>query len=93
MGLHLRPWCRGRRPFKQYQPLDSVGRATGARAQYCSTPDLGGGSKAKKSIRPSGWPRDAAGDPSNPGKVFSRGHLIGDQLGGHGSDPRNLITI
>ncbi|WP_165950563.1 DNA/RNA non-specific endonuclease [Actinomadura sp. GC306] len=80
-------------PFKEYRPLDSQGRATGARAQYCSAGDLAGGSPARKSILPSGWPRDAAGKPNNSKRVFSRGHLIGAQLGGSGSDPRNLITI
>ncbi|MFA1551734.1 LamG-like jellyroll fold domain-containing protein [Actinomadura chokoriensis] len=83
----------GCRAFKQYQPLDSEGRATGARAQYCSAKDLEGGSEAKRSLFPSGWPRDAAGAPRNPRNAFSRGHLIGAQLGGNGSDLRNLFTI
>ncbi|MFI0366733.1 DNA/RNA non-specific endonuclease [Actinomadura sp. 1N219] len=84
---------QGCRAFKQYQPLDSAGRATGARAQYCNRQDLSGGSKANPSIFPSGWPRNAAGAPDNSNNVFSRGHLIADQLGGNGGDPRNLFTI
>ncbi|MFD1538824.1 DNA/RNA non-specific endonuclease [Nonomuraea guangzhouensis] len=82
------------RAYKQYMPLDSAGRTTEARAQYCSPADLEGGSGAKKSIHPSGWPKDpVTGKYTNPGNTFSRGHLIGNQLGGNGKDPRNLFTI
>ncbi|WP_103959546.1 DNA/RNA non-specific endonuclease [Nonomuraea solani] len=83
----------GCRPFKQYLPLDSAGRTTQARAQFCSAADLKGGSKALKSIHPSGWPTGPNGEFINPGNAFSRGHLIANQLGGNGRDPRNLFTI
>ncbi len=49
-------------------------------------PDMiGTGSPAKSLIKPVGFGRQAQG--------HARGHLLGNQLGGSGSDPRNLMTI
>jgi hypothetical protein len=66
-----------------YGALDSLGRPTGASAIL--TPDrLGTGTRASQSITPPGYVTDAN---------FARGHLIGRQLGGSGSEPGNLVTI
>lgn len=68
----------------KYGELDSLGRATGVEAVI--TQDMiGTGSPAKSSIRPAGFGGQAQG--------YARGHLLGNQLGGSGSDPRNLTTI
>ena len=67
-----------------YGELDSLGRTTGIEATIM--PDMiGTGSPAKSSIKPVGFGGQAQG--------HSRGHLLGKQLGGSGSDPRNLVTI
>ena len=67
-----------------YEPLDELGRATGAIAQI--TRDmLDKGSGASQSIKPPGFLGGSAG--------HSRGHLIGKQLGGSGTDRRNLVTL
>ncbi len=68
----------------KYGELDSLGRATGVEAVI--TQDMiGTGSPAKSSIKPAGFGGQAQG--------YARGHLLGNQLGGSGSDPRNLTTI
>ena len=67
-----------------YRELDSLGRATEIEATI--TQDMiGTGSPAKASIKPAGFGGQAQG--------HARGHLFGNQLGGSGSDPRNLVTI
>ena len=68
----------------RYGELDSLGRATGADATI--TADMiGTGSPAKSSIKPAGFAGQKAG--------HARGHLLGNQLGGAGDDPRNLTTL
>lgn len=68
----------------KYGELDSLGRTTGVEAVI--TPDMiGTGSPAKSSIKPAGFGGQTQG--------HARGHLLGNQLGGSGSDPRNLMTI
>ena len=67
-----------------YGALDSLGRPTGVDANL--TPDMvGTGTPASRSISPPGFAGGAAGQ--------ARGHLLGRQLGGSGTDPRNLVTI
>ncbi|WAG63733.1 DNA/RNA non-specific endonuclease [Clostridium estertheticum] len=67
--------------------LDSLGRPTGMTATV--TKDMiGTGTKASQSIKPPGF---AGGGPGSLG--HARGHLLGKQLGGHGDDPRNLVTL
>lgn len=67
-------------------PLDHLERATGAEALI--TPDMiGTGTKANQSIRPPGFISGL--EPHN----HARGHLIGNQLGGTGDDPKNLVTL
>jgi len=43
------------------------------------------GSPTKSSIKPAGFGGQTQG--------HARGHLLGNQLGGSGSNPRNLVTI
>ena len=67
-----------------YGALDIFGRPTGVSATI--TRDmLGTGSPASRSIIPPGFEGGASGQ--------ARGHLLGNQLGGSGSDARNLVTI
>lgn len=69
-----------------YQPLDSLGRATGADALI--TPAMiGTGTSADPEIKPAGFVSGLA--PYH----HARGHLIGKQLGGSGEDKRNLTTL
>ncbi|MBI1178452.1 hypothetical protein GC207_13540 [bacterium] len=66
-----------------YGALDSLGRPTGVSATI--TEDmLGTGTRASQSITPPGYVVDAE---------LARGHLLGRQLGGSGTDVRNLVTI
>lgn len=46
---------------------------------------LGTGTPAKASIKPAGFGGQKAG--------HARGHLLGNQLGGAGDEPRNLTTL
>ena len=46
---------------------------------------VGTGTPAKSSIKPAGFGGQKAG--------HARGHLLGNQLGGAGDDPRNLTTL
>jgi hypothetical protein len=66
-----------------YQAIDSLGRPTGASATI-TREMLGTGTRASQSIIPPGYVTDSD---------FARGHLIGRQLGGSGTDARNLVTI
>jgi RHS repeat-associated protein len=70
-------------PAIKYGNLDTLGRPTGVQATI--TQDmLGTGSRASQSITPPGYV---------PDEGLARGHLLGAQLGGSGSDARNLVTI
>jgi hypothetical protein len=67
-----------------YGELDALGRPTGVTATI--TQDMiGTGTEASRSIRPPGFQGGAANQ--------ARGHLLGRQLGGSGTEPRNLVTI
>jgi RHS repeat-associated protein len=68
----------------RYGELDDLNRPTGVTATL--TKDMvGTGSPAARSITPPGFGGGEVG--------HARGHLLGNQLGGSGSDPRNLVTI
>ena len=67
-----------------YGEIDSLGRATGVDATI-TVDMIGTGSPAKSSIKPAGFGGQKAG--------HARGHLLGNQLGGAGDDPRNLTTL
>ena len=69
-----------------YGTLDALGRPTGVKATI--TQDMiGTGTDASRKITPPGW--------SGNGTEFNeaRGHLLGKQLGGSGTEPRNLVTL
>ena len=67
-----------------YGSLDELGRPTGVTAHL--TPDMvGTGTPAARGIRPPGFGGGEAG--------HARGHLLGNQLGGSGTEPRNLVTL
>lgn len=67
-----------------YGSLDSLGRPTGVTATI-ATNMIGTGSPALRSIIPPGFQGGAAGQ--------ARAHLLGNQLGGSGSEIRNLVTL
>jgi len=74
-------------PRIEYGELDELGRPTGVRATI--TEDMiKTGTPASSSIKPPGF---EGGGPGSPG--HARGHLFGNQLGGSGDDPRNLVTL
>jgi hypothetical protein len=64
--------------------LDSLGRPTGVEAQLTKEHVLTGTPAAHR-ITPPGFEGKPAG--------HARGHLLGAQLGGSGTDPKNLVTI
>lgn len=66
-----------------YGSLDALGRPTGVAATITAE-SIGTGSAAARGITPPGYVPDAG---------YARGHLLGAQLGGSGSDPRNLVTL
>ena len=66
--------------------LNSKGQAQGVNASIGATM-LRTGTKARRSIEPPGWQGD--GDLYNEG----RAHLLARQLGGSGSDRRNIVTM
>lgn len=69
-----------------YGDPDALNRPTGATAMI--TPhDIGTGTEANSAIRPPGF------ESGNHPHHHERGHLIGNQLGGDGNDPRNLVTL
>lgn len=69
-----------------YEPLDKNQRATGADALITGEM-IGTGTKADSNIRPPGFISGLA--PHG----HARGHLIGRQFGGSGTDERNLVTL
>jgi hypothetical protein len=84
----------GGAPYLRYGELDMDGRPTGIVAQLGAPQvgkDKGIGTDAYGEIRPPGWPSNNAtlGKDDQRG----RGHILGNQLGGSGDDPRNLVTI
>jgi hypothetical protein len=67
-----------------YGALDALGRPTGIQASL--TADMiGTRSSASRRIIPPGFSGGAAGQ--------ARGHLLGNQLGGSGTLPENLVTL
>lgn len=72
--------------YIKYGELDSLGRATGAEA-YITKDMIGTGSRAKQSIKPAGYIKGTS-------PVYHhRGHIIAKDLGGSGTDARNLTTL
>lgn len=71
------------RPGTALGSLDDLGRPTGAAATV-TRETLGSGTRAARGIRPPGYDATAG---------HARGHLIGRQLGGSGTDSRNLVTL
>jgi hypothetical protein len=67
-----------------YGELDALGRPTGVTATITQGM-IGTGTEASRSIRPPGFQGGAANQ--------ARGHLLGRQLGGSGTEPRNLVTL
>jgi hypothetical protein len=80
----VRPPAPPSSPGSAFGALDDLGRPTGASATI-DRAMLGTGSRPAGGIRPPGY----QGGPAN----HAKGHLIGRQLGGTGSDPRNLVTL
>jgi hypothetical protein len=74
-------------PNINYGELDSLGRPTGINAIITSDM-IGTGSSASSSIKPPGFLGGGKG-----GAGHARGHLLGKQLGGSGTDTRNLVTL
>jgi hypothetical protein len=66
----------------RYGPLDQLGRPTGIRAEL-RPGELEGGTEA--TYTPEGYGGEAAN--------HARGHLLGNQLGGSGRDPRNIAVL
>lgn len=79
-------WPTWRRPDIRYGELNGNGQATGVTATL-TTPMLGFGTKANQRLIPPGW--QGNGNDHNE----ARGHLLGNQLGGTGGDPRNIVTL
>ncbi|RLJ32221.1 RHS repeat-associated protein [Chryseobacterium sp. 7] len=72
--------------FPEYYDLDELGRPTGGFAEVTQS-SIGTGSSASNSISPPGW---LGGEhPYHQ----QRGHLIANNHGGSGTDPKNLVTI
>ncbi|MCZ2078505.1 MAG: DNA/RNA non-specific endonuclease, partial [Bryobacterales bacterium] len=69
-----------------YNEPDELGRP-GTATAVITPSDIGTGTEANSRIRPPGFQGGA--HPHH----HERGHLIGNQLGGDGNDPRNLVTM
>ncbi|WP_193374284.1 DNA/RNA non-specific endonuclease, partial [Nocardiopsis prasina] len=79
-------------PYANYGYIDTEGRRSGIAKRFCSPADLQGGSAASNAMI-DGFP-----NPGHHPKVgrkysYNRGHLLGAQLGGDGTDQRNLVTM
>jgi hypothetical protein len=78
-----RPDCSNQTPPSYtYLPLDSKGRGFGAVAELRRA-SVGTGTKAR--LEPAGFRGEVA--------QHDRGHLLGKNLGGTGTDLRNLVTL
>ena len=72
--------------FPEYYDLDYLGRPTGGFAELTES-TIGTGTSASNSINPPGW--QGGEHPYHQ----QRGHLIANNHGGSGTDPKNLVTI
>lgn len=74
------------RPNARYSEPNAKGQATGITATL-TAPKLGSGTRANRRLTPPGW--------QGNGKVHNeaRAHLHGRELGGSGSDKRNIVTM
>ncbi|MCK8504078.1 DNA/RNA non-specific endonuclease [Myxococcus fulvus] len=82
--LYVDPW--GLLSITDHGEPDALGRPQGAFA-LITPADIGTGTPANQSIRPPGFVS------GNHPDHHQRGHLIGNQLGGDGNHPMNLVTI
>lgn len=75
-----------KQPDVRYGQPTSLGQATRVMATL-TAPMLAFGTRADRRQTPPGW--------QGNGKSFNeaRGHLLANQLGGSGRDPRNLVTL
>jgi peptidoglycan hydrolase-like protein with peptidoglycan-binding domain len=82
------PQCKNFHPgtTPDYGVCDDFLRPRGIRAILKGRPDTG--TPADNSILPPGW-TGGGKDSANQ----ARAHLLGDKLGGSGSEPRNLVTF
>jgi len=69
----------------RFRELNAQGQAMGAFARI-GEPMLGTGTEAARRLTPPGWQGDA--EKFNE----ARGHLLGNQLGGKGNIPKNIVT-
>lgn len=78
-------------PFETYYALDSLDRATGAKA--CVGPELAPTEKRGNisEVKPTGW-QSARYDFVDGESLYNRCHLLGFQLTGENANERNLIT-
>ncbi|WP_017607150.1 DNRLRE domain-containing protein [Nocardiopsis xinjiangensis] len=84
-------------PYTNYGYIDTEDRRSGVVKQFCSPEDLKGGSKPSSAagVIP-GYPTTPKHHPKMPekkGYAYNKGHLLGRQLGGSGSDARNLVNL
>ncbi|GAA3804412.1 hypothetical protein GCM10022226_25370 [Sphaerisporangium flaviroseum] len=66
-------------------------RRTGIRVKLCFP--MPEGSSASRGIKPPGWPIENEKIPGSDEWRYARGHLLAKQLGGSGTDARNLVTL
>lgn len=78
-------------PFETYYALDSLDRATGAKA--CVGPELAPTEKRGNisEVKPTGW-QSVRYDFVDGESLYNRCHLLGFQLTGENANERNLIT-
>ncbi|MEV4838754.1 fibronectin type III domain-containing protein [Nonomuraea sp. NPDC049486] len=74
-----------------YGYIGQHGRRTGMRAKLCFP--MPKGSPASSGIKPPGWPKQNERIPGSEEWRYARGHLLANQLGGSGTEPRNLVTM
>jgi hypothetical protein len=66
-------------------------RRTGMRVKLCFP--MPKGTPASSGIKPPGFPDPNEYIPGTKEWRYARGHLLGAQLGGSGTEPRNLVTL
>ncbi|WP_169807904.1 fibronectin type III domain-containing protein [Actinomadura hibisca] len=74
-----------------YGYIGQYGRRTGMRVKLCFP--MPEGTPASAHVKPPGWPAKNEYIPGTKEWRWARGHLLGNQLGGSGSDARNLVTM
>ncbi|WP_240777517.1 fibronectin type III domain-containing protein [Nonomuraea basaltis] len=74
-----------------YGYIGEHGRRTGMRVKLCFP--MPEGSPASTGIKPPGFPAENERIPDSGEWRYARGHLLAAQLGGSGSEPRNLVAM